>query len=97
VWHLLDTLKPFGFLLESGQRLHRALRVLITSFYSDSGSSFVGNAFEQGFTGSGGGTEIIAVPEPETYFYAVALLAGVVIQYLRRRAKRKSGEGQPPA
>jgi hypothetical protein len=58
------------------------------SFYSDSGNSFVGNGFAQGF--SGGGTEIIAVPETETFFYAVALLAGVVIQYLRRRAKRKS-------
>jgi hypothetical protein len=32
VWHLLDTLKPFGFLLESGQRLHRALGLLITSW-----------------------------------------------------------------
>jgi hypothetical protein len=36
-------------------------------------------------------------PETETYFYAVALLAGVVVQYLRRRAKRKPMEGQPPA
>jgi hypothetical protein len=45
----------------------------------------------------GGGSEIIAVPETETYLYAVALLAGVVIQYLRRRAKRKTLEGQPPA
>jgi hypothetical protein len=61
------------------------------SFYSDSGSSFVGNAFERSFIESGftTGTEIIAVPETETYLYAVALLAGVVIQYLRRRAKRK--------
>jgi autotransporter-associated beta strand protein len=61
------------------------------SFYSDSGSSFVGNAFEKSFIESGftTGTEIIAVPETETYLYAVALLAGVVIQYLRRRAKRK--------
>ena len=58
------------------------------SFYSDNGTSFAGNAFEvSGF--SGGGTEIIAVPETETYFYAVALLAGVVVQYIRRRAKRK--------
>ena len=67
------------------------------SFYSDSGSSFIGNAFEQGFTGAGGGTEIIAVPETETYLYALALLAGVVIQFLRRRAKQKAWEGQPPA
>ena len=59
------------------------------SFYSDSGSSFVGNGFEQGFS-PGGGTEIIAVPEPEALFYAAALLAGVVIQYLRRRPKQKS-------
>jgi hypothetical protein len=57
------------------------------SFYSDSGTTSIGSGFERGFTG--GGTEIIAVPETETYLYAVALLAGVVIQYIRRRAKRK--------
>jgi len=66
------------------------------SFYSDSGNSFVGSGFEvTGF--SGGGSQIIAVPETETYFYAVALLAGVVVQYLRRRAKRKPLEGHRPA
>jgi autotransporter-associated beta strand protein len=66
------------------------------SFYSDSGNSFVGNGFEvSGF--SGGGSEIIAVPETETYFYAVALLAGLVVQYIRRRAKRKLLEGHRPA
>jgi len=65
------------------------------SFYSDSGNSFVGSGFEvTGF--SGGGSQIIAVPETETYFYAVALLAGVVVQYLRRRAKRKPLEGHRP-
>jgi hypothetical protein len=59
------------------------------SFYSDNGNSFVGKGLiDSSFTGSGGGSLIIAVPEPETYFYAVALLAGVVVQYLRRRAKR---------
>ena len=57
------------------------------SFYSDSGSSFVGNGFEVGF--SVGGTEIIAVPEPEAFLYAVVLLAGVAVQYIRLRAKRK--------
>jgi autotransporter-associated beta strand protein len=67
------------------------------SFYSGSGSGFAGTGFAEGFTGSGGGTEIIAVPETETYFYAVALLTGVVIQYLRRRAKQKSSEGHQPA
>ena len=61
------------------------------SFYSDSGSSFVGNGFEQGFS-PGGGTEIIAVPEPEAFFYAAALLAGIVVQFVRRRAKQKSLE-----
>ena len=55
------------------------------SFYSDSGTTSIGSGFERRFTA--GGTEIIAVPE--TYFYAVALLAGIVMQYLRRRAKRK--------
>ncbi|MCX6961791.1 MAG: hypothetical protein NTZ08_05005 [Verrucomicrobia bacterium] len=64
------------------------------SFYSDSGTTSIGSGFERGFTG--GGTEIIAVPETETYFYAVALLVGIVIQYLRRRAKRKSSERQLP-
>jgi autotransporter-associated beta strand protein len=63
------------------------------SFYSDSGTTSIGSGFERGFTG--GGTEIIAVPETETYFYAVALLAGVVIQYLRRQAKHR--EGHRPA
>jgi autotransporter-associated beta strand protein len=63
------------------------------SFYSDSGITSIGSGFERGF--SGGGTEIIAVPETETYFYAVALLAGVVVQYLRRRAKLR--EGHRPA
>jgi autotransporter-associated beta strand protein len=65
------------------------------SFYSDSGTTSIGSGFERGFTG--GGTEIIAVPETETCFYAVALLAGVVVQYLRRRAKRKPLEGHRPA
>jgi len=66
------------------------------SFYSDSGNSFVGSGFEvSGFTG--GGSQIIAVPETETYFYAVALLVGLVVQYLRRRAKRKPLEGHRPA
>ncbi|NDG73373.1 MAG: hypothetical protein EBY32_19125, partial [Proteobacteria bacterium] len=64
------------------------------SFYSDSGNSFVGSGFEvTGF--SGGGSQIIAVPETETYFYAVALLAGLVVQYIRRRARRKSWEAHP--
>jgi autotransporter-associated beta strand protein len=61
------------------------------SFYSGSNSGFVGNAFENSFSEPGfSGTEIIAVPETETYFYAVALLVGIVVQYLRRRAKRKT-------
>jgi autotransporter-associated beta strand protein len=66
-------------------------------FYSGNGIGFVGNAFTDSFSQSGfaTGTEIIAVPETETYFYAVALLAGVFVQYLRRRAKRNSLVGQP--
>ena len=67
------------------------------SFYSDSGTTSIGSGFERGFTGSGGGSLIIAVPETETYFYAVALLAGLVVQYLRRRAKRKPSERHLPA
>jgi autotransporter-associated beta strand protein len=58
-------------------------------------SSFIANAFQ--ITSGTYNREIIAVPETETYFYAVALLAGVVIQYLRRRAKRKTLEGHRPA
>jgi autotransporter-associated beta strand protein len=53
------------------------------SFYSDNGSSFVGNAFGEGF--SGGGTEIIAVPEPSTYVTLLVLLTGAVVQWIRRR------------
>jgi fibronectin-binding autotransporter adhesin len=56
------------------------------SFYSDSGSSFAGNGFEQGFSGTG--TEIIAVPEPETYATAgILLLAGVLVQWMRRKQR----------
>ena len=65
------------------------------SFYSDTGSSFVGNAFQ--ITNGIYNREIIAVPETEAYVSAVALLAGIVIQYLRRRSKLKSLEGHRPA
>jgi autotransporter-associated beta strand protein len=58
-------------------------------------SSFIANAFQ--ITSGTYNREIIAVPETETCFYAVALLAGVVVQYLRRRAKRKPLEGHRPA
>ena len=51
------------------------------SFYSDSGTTFIGSGFERGFTGSG--TEIIAVPEPETYLTGVILLLGLGIYQLR--------------
>jgi hypothetical protein len=64
------------------------------SFYSDSGNSFVGNGFGKDFMGPGGGTEIIAVPEPEAFLYAVVLLAGLAVQYIRRRSKRKLLKGQ---
>jgi len=65
------------------------------SFYSDSGNSFVGKGFEQGFY-LGDGTVIIAVPEPETYFYALVLLTSIVVQYLRRRVNRKSFQNHHP-
>ena len=69
------------------------------SFYSGGNNSgFVGNAFAQSFTESGfEGHQIIAVPETEAYVSAVALLAGIVVQHLRRRAKRKPLEGHRPA
>jgi autotransporter-associated beta strand protein len=55
------------------------------SFYSDSGSSFVGNAFEDSFSqpGFATSTEIIAVPEPETYLTGVILLLGLGIHQFR--------------
>jgi autotransporter-associated beta strand protein len=55
------------------------------SFYSGSNNSgFAGNAFQQSFSQSGfEGHQIIAVPEPETYITAVALLLGVTIYQLR--------------
>ena len=59
------------------------------SFYSDNGNSFVGNGFEKGFS-PGGGTEIAAVPEPETLVYAIVLLAGSTLQHIRCRSKRRS-------
>jgi autotransporter-associated beta strand protein len=64
------------------------------SFYSDNGTSFAGNAFELGF--SGGGTEIIAVPEPESYATACILLLAIgVVRSIRLRAKQKSLELYP--
>ena len=66
------------------------------NFYSDSGDSFIGNAFEQSFTQSGfEGSQIIAVPEPETYLTGVILLLLGGIIYLRRQAKLR--EGHRPA
>ncbi len=63
------------------------------SFYSDSGITSIGSGFERGFTG--GGTEIIAVPEPETYLTGVILLLGGTI-YLFRRAKHRAIVPQGP-
>jgi autotransporter-associated beta strand protein len=52
------------------------------SFYSDSGNSFVGSGFEvSGF--SGGGSQIIAVPETETYLTGFLLILGFGIYQLR--------------
>jgi hypothetical protein len=50
------------------------------SFYSDTGSSFIGT----GFIRSTG--EIAAVPEPETYATALLLLLGLGL-YFRRQKK----------
>ena len=68
------------------------------NFYSDNGNSFIGKGFEEAFSQSGfSGTEIIAVPEAETYIAAAILLTGYGIFHLRRRAKRKPLEGHRPA
>jgi hypothetical protein len=55
------------------------------SFYSGNGTGFAGNAFEDSFSQSGfaTSTEIIAVPEPETYITGVLLLLGFGIYQLR--------------
>jgi hypothetical protein len=49
------------------------------SFYSGSGTGFIGNAFIRS-TG-----EIAAIPEPEVYATALLLLAGLGFHYYRRR------------
>ena len=56
------------------------------SFYSDNGSSFAGAGFEQAF--SGGGTEIIAVPEPEAYVAGILLVLSSAIWLWRRRIQK---------
>jgi autotransporter-associated beta strand protein len=53
------------------------------SFYSDSGSSFAGTGFEQAFTG--GGTEIIPVPEPETWATGILLVLSSGMWLWRKR------------
>jgi len=60
------------------------------SFYSGSGTGFAGTSFEVGF--SGGGTEIIAVPEPEVFACAILILLGYGISRIRRRAKPEASE-----
>ena len=61
------------------------------SFYSDSGSSFAGNSFEVGF--AGGGTEIIAVPEPETYLTIIFMLSVLGIYKLRSLKRKPASAG----
>ena len=54
------------------------------SFYSGSGTGFIGNAFEQDFNISDfNGTEIIPVPEPETYLTGLILFLGFGIYQFR--------------
>jgi len=64
------------------------------SFYSGGNNSgFIGNAFTESFSDpSFSGTEIIAVPEPETYLTAVILLLGFGI-YQLRLARQGQGQG----
>jgi autotransporter-associated beta strand protein len=57
------------------------------SFYSDSGSSFIGTAYIRS-TG-----EIAAVPEPEVYATALLLLVGAVYHF--RKQRRLSRAAQP--
>jgi fibronectin-binding autotransporter adhesin len=81
---------------QNPSRLVFADNSLVTSnlnnirFYSDDGNSFIGQGFEQPFSQSGfSGTEIVAVPEAESYIAAAILLAGYGIFHLRRRVERK--------
>jgi autotransporter-associated beta strand protein len=60
------------------------------SFYTNSGTDLIGTASTQTYTGLGGGTEIIAVPEPETYLLLVVLLVGFGIVHFRHRSKPKA-------
>jgi autotransporter-associated beta strand protein len=55
------------------------------SFYSGSGTGFSGSGFEEGF--SGGGTEIIAVPEAEAW--VTAALICIIGAFHRLRGKGK--------
>jgi hypothetical protein len=56
------------------------------SFYSGNGTGFVGTPFEVGF--SSGGTEIIAVPEPETWATAIPLILATAYQLHRQRKNK---------
>jgi len=59
------------------------------SFYSGSGTGFIGNGFEvTTFSDSfGSGSLIIAVPEPQTHLYAALLILGYAIHEIRRRRR----------
>jgi len=64
------------------------------TFYSDSGNNFVGNGFEvTGF--SGGGSQIIAVPEPETWVSGAFLVVFGVFIGLRQQAIRRKAVHLP--
>jgi autotransporter-associated beta strand protein len=63
------------------------------SFYSGSGSGFAGTGFEQGFSAPVGSTEIIAVPEPETYLTGIVLLASFGIYRLRSLRRKSFAKG----
>ena len=65
------------------------------SFYSDTGSSFVGNAFQ--ITSGTYNREIIAVPEPQAYFTAAALLLSLGFFQLRVWKRKATPTGQPSA
>jgi fibronectin-binding autotransporter adhesin len=58
------------------------------SFYSDSGSSFVGTGFQLGL-GSGFQYQVIPVPEPETWLAAALLLVGAGVAWARGRRPRE--------
>ena len=89
---------PSQVVFADGANLTPENRAKISFYSGGNDSGFIGNAFAQTFSEPGfTGTEIIAVPEPETYLTGILLILGATVQYLRHRAKRKALYGHRPS